>query len=72
MNKDPAPQLGERCAGSRVTHEVVLNVKLNAVSAAVPVFAKVLAQKVFPCKDNHRIIFINTPACAGVCVHAER
>lgn len=65
MNRDPAPQFGERCAG--VTHEVVFNVKLNAVSAAVSVFAKVFAQKVFPCEDNHRVIFINTHMHTQVC-----
>lgn len=65
---DPAPQLRERCAGSGVTHEVVFNIKLNAVSAAVSVFAKVFAQKVFPCADNHRVIFINTHMHKQVCV----
>lgn len=72
MNKDPAPQLGERCAGSGATLEVVLNVKLNAVSAAVSVFAKVFALKVFPCGDNHRVIFINTHMHTQVCVCACR
>lgn len=56
---------GVRVAG--LMQEVVLNVKLDAVSAAVSVFANAFAQKVFPCEDNHRVIFINTHMHRQVC-----